>query len=522
MTLTKAHNRMIQGSLTSVIDFGADSTGATDSSSAIQSAATSLSSSGGTIVFPTGSYAVSSSITLPDNVSVIGTAGGSTITCASMSGGAFAAITAGANSIIEKMRFTGVDEDVAGACAVRVNKKDGVIISDNIITGFGDPIYVTDADDFIVRNNKITNFHRWGIQFAKATNGLISNNIVKNSTIYDGIKGNGNIYGDATFYTSSNIIVSENICTGNNRDGIDMASDLSTITISNNTCTGNTLSGIEIKLLAGGASASNINITNNNINQNGASGIRIDDLLSSKVNGNIIDNSAGDGILSSYCKDCDIMDNIVRTSTDNGIRVLGQSGNIAEYINILGNKCINNGAGSDNGIQIDIYSYYITVKENYCYQNASTLTNSGIKINGSAANTSYVTIEDNYCPNTLTVSGVGISVGSHSGDNIVIGTNNMSINGAVIFTDGDTTPAISGCNSIYQTANTGATSITTFDLGAYEMKPFTIIFNDANTTVVSSSTLRLSGGTNKTFSQYSTLTLVRRNNVFYETARQET
>lgn len=521
MSLTKAHNRMIQGSPTNVLDFGASGDGVTDDTAAIQAAATSL-TSGGTLILPTGSYLVSSAITLPDNVNIIGELAGSIITCASMSGGAFASIVAGANSIIEKLKFSGVDEDVTGASAIRINGKDGVIINDCIITGFGDPIYITDADDFVVKNNKITDFHRWGIQFAKATNGVISNNIVKNSTLYDGIKGNGNIYGDASFYESSNIIISENVCTGHNRDGIDMASDFANITISNNTCTGNTLNGIEIKLITGGSTATRANIVSNIVNSNGSTGIRIDDITSSKISGNIIDNSGADGILATYCKDCDIVDNIVRTSIDNGIRILGESGNLAEYINILGNKCINNGNNSDNGIQVDIFSYYITVKENYCYQNTSSKTNIGIKINGAAANSAYITIEDNYCPNTLTVSGTGISIGTHSGDNIILGSNNVSISGIVSFADGDTSPSIAGCNSTYQTANTGATTITTFDNGAYEMKPFTIVFADANTTLANSASLRLKGGINKTFTQYSTITLLRRNNVFYEIARQET
>ena len=42
MSLTKVHNRMIDGAAVSVIDFGADNTGATDSTSAIQLALDSL------------------------------------------------------------------------------------------------------------------------------------------------------------------------------------------------------------------------------------------------------------------------------------------------------------------------------------------------------------------------------------------------------------------------------------------------------------------------------------------------
>lgn len=521
MALTKAHNRMIAGSPTNVLDFGATGNGTTDDTAAIQAAATSL-SSGGTLIFPTGTYLVSSSITLPDNVSVIGQTGGSTITCASMSGGAFGAIVAGANSIIEKMKFSGVSEDEAGGCAIEINGKDGVWVNDCIITGFGESIIVFDADDFSITSNRLSNCGRWSIIFAKATNGLISNNIIKDAQLYDGIKGNGNIYGDATLYEVSNIIIDSNVISGSNRDGIDVASDSDSITISNNHITSCTLNGIEVKLLSGATAATRYNIIGNKIFTTGTAGIRIDDITDSRVSDNIIDSSSTDGLLCDYSENIDITDNIVRNCNDDGIRIKGLSGNQSKYFNVIGNKCINNGNGADNGIDIGEYTSYIVVRENYCYQNDSSKTNVGIKVTGTASDCIYVNIEDNYCPNSLTVSGIGISLGTHTGDNITIGNNTMSEAHVVVFADGATSPSIAGCNSLYQTSNTSATSITSFDNGSYEMKPFTIFFNDSNTTIVHGSGLKLAGAANKTFSGNSTLTLMRRNNVFYEVARQET
>jgi|TARA_R110000796_G_C14536530_1_gene432465 parallel beta-helix repeat protein len=523
MALTKATYRMSNSAPVSALDFGADNTGSADSSSAIQSAVNSL-SGGGTVVLPTGTYLLSSGVVLGDNVNIAGTAGGSIINCASMSGGAFGAITVGANSIVQDIKFTGIAEDVAGASAIKVTGKDGAIIQNCIITGFGEGLLINNCDDVMVKNNKITGAGRWGIRYAKATNLIISNNVIKNSVTYDGIKGDSTIYGDATLYSSSNVLIDSNISSGNNRDGIDVSSQGDSITVSNNICDSNTLMGMEIKKLSTATSDIKlVNVFGNTCTNNGSHGIRFDDVLSSKASGNIVEGNGDIGIRLTYCKDCDVLDNIVKNNSADGIRLQGESGNICEYINVLGNKCINNGNGSGSAIQIEDYCDYVVVKQNSCYQNSASKTDNGIFVSGTTATTRFITIKDNYAPNSLTIAGQGIVIsGTHSGDNIVIGNNDMSITGVVSFSNADATPNIYGCNKLYQTDNSGSTTITAFDGGSYEMEAFTILFNDSNTTVNSSSSVRLKGGANKTFSQYSTLTLVKRNNVFYEIARQET
>lgn len=73
MALTKAHNRMISGSVASVIDFGADPTGATDSTAAIQAAIDSFGSGQGTVSFPKGTYLVTSTLTIDkDRMNLVG------------------------------------------------------------------------------------------------------------------------------------------------------------------------------------------------------------------------------------------------------------------------------------------------------------------------------------------------------------------------------------------------------------------------------------------------------------------
>lgn len=56
MTLTKAHNRMIAGSVVNVLDYGADSTGTSDATAAINAAYAVAIAGGGELFFPAGTY----------------------------------------------------------------------------------------------------------------------------------------------------------------------------------------------------------------------------------------------------------------------------------------------------------------------------------------------------------------------------------------------------------------------------------------------------------------------------------
>ena len=67
MALTKATNRMTNGAMVNVFDFGAVGDGSTDDTTAIQAAIDSLSSTGGVVYMPAGTYKVTTGITLADN-----------------------------------------------------------------------------------------------------------------------------------------------------------------------------------------------------------------------------------------------------------------------------------------------------------------------------------------------------------------------------------------------------------------------------------------------------------------------
>jgi len=70
MSLTKASYSMIQGAVVNVLDFGADSTGATSASSAIQAAINSITS--GIVFIPKGTYLISSAITTKGGITIQG------------------------------------------------------------------------------------------------------------------------------------------------------------------------------------------------------------------------------------------------------------------------------------------------------------------------------------------------------------------------------------------------------------------------------------------------------------------
>lgn len=72
--------------------------------------------------------------------------------------------------------------------------------------------------------------------------------------------------------------------------------------------------------------------------------------------------------------------------------------------------------------------------------------------------------------------------------------------GVTTFEDADTTPTVASAR-MCRTANTGATSITTFD-GGEDGQEIVIQFNDSNTTIVNGATIKLQGGQNFTAAQY--------------------
>jgi len=97
---------------------------------------------------------------------------------------------------------------------------------------------------------------------------------------------------------------------------------------------------------------------------------------------------------------------------------------------------------------------------------------------------------------------------------------NYNIRDVATMSNGDTSPTVEN-QKVLKTANTGATTITTFDDGTAGQE-IIIIFGDGNTTVDSGADdIILSGGADWTPAQNDTLTLVYDGTNWYETARSD-
>lgn len=71
MSLTKATYSMISGAYINVLDYGADSTGVADSSTAIQNAINAIPGTGGVVYLPSGTYKVATTLTWPISKNLI-------------------------------------------------------------------------------------------------------------------------------------------------------------------------------------------------------------------------------------------------------------------------------------------------------------------------------------------------------------------------------------------------------------------------------------------------------------------
>ena len=96
MALTKVHNRMVAGSFASVIDYGATGDGVTDDTAAIQAAIDAVGATGGGLNFPTGTYKITSGLTVANRMFIQGT--GDNSTCVIEPNGNFTALSLGGAS----------------------------------------------------------------------------------------------------------------------------------------------------------------------------------------------------------------------------------------------------------------------------------------------------------------------------------------------------------------------------------------------------------------------------------------
>jgi parallel beta-helix repeat protein len=150
-------------------------------------------------------------------------------------------------------------------------------ISNNIIINNWDGIYLYSSNNNTISGNTITNNSN-GIDFYSSSNNAISGNIIIN-----------NDYGIRTITYCNNNVISENIISNNNKDGIHFWGPCNNNVISKNIISNNSEDGIYTH-------DSSASISENTIKNNSRYGIFLEYSLSNTLSGNTISNNNCTGI----------------------------------------------------------------------------------------------------------------------------------------------------------------------------------------------------------------------------------
>lgn len=231
MSLTKVSYSMINGAPVNILDYGADPTGLSDSTAAIQAAidyAQSVSNEqgGATVYLPQGKYQISETLTVLHPISLIGDGSTSTslIATAGLTGpciqwGVEGTVPRpGYAVVIEKLGLYGDDTVSSSAHGIQMWASH-TDIKDCIIRGFrGTGIYLLDSWSNVIDHCWLYGNRSMGIHLGKASNIVV----VQNSYILG--SGNHGIYVTA----GNKIVIQGNDIEANQKSGIYIDGDGST------------------------------------------------------------------------------------------------------------------------------------------------------------------------------------------------------------------------------------------------------------------------------------------------------
>lgn len=316
-----------------ILTFGADPTGLTDSSAAIIGAVSAVSSTGGRVIIPKGTYLISSEIVLGNNISLEASAG---------------AVLKKNSTDFNVIRISGNFSSVKGLEIDGYSKAQGSLIlvtgANNVVSDcylhdnglMSDGSYVngshgisldgqsTTCTGNIIRDNRIVTNHDIGISQHTAPDNKILNNDVSGSGL-EGITIDVNSH---RFRVIGNRITGNCVRTGVGGIGMD-GSELGIISDNLITGTQNSLAGIKTQNNTG---TCNFNIISNNIVlDNGGWGIWL---------------FTGTSGSSSWC--C-VVGNVVRGNGSGSIRLESGCDNNQIRASSLNNVAVSN-AGSNNTV----------------------------------------------------------------------------------------------------------------------------------------------------------------------------
>lgn len=356
MFLTKVSYSMISGAPTNVVAFGADATGVSDSTAAIQ-AAIDATSANGAVFFPNGVYKTNAPIVLKDKVSML--ADNAKITYAAPSS-PYVAFFSGDG--VSELQITGFVFDglgvfsstpfanpySAGNSVGFTNSQIGVFIQNsssslkihhNVFTGLGQGLLLTSSTNLQINDNEFVNCGTAGISTESLAYCTFNDNVIR------GVYGNITNSGDTSLANSKYA------------DGIYTKESLG-ITVSNNVIEDVIRIGIVLEGSGTpGTENTGVVIANNTIrNANSCRGTEHNAAIWSEgsktkdalVIGNAcINTGATPGTLASYgilANNCTVLNNYVTGFTFAGIQS-------SIGIEISGNKVTKNNIGilfSDN------------------------------------------------------------------------------------------------------------------------------------------------------------------------------
>jgi len=237
----------------SVLDFGADSTGTNDSTTAIQSAASSL-TNGGSLYFPKGTYKVSSVVNFTDKTTVYGDGIGATIIqgTAGNTGGIFNCSDSSGTAIdrtsfhLYGMSIDGANTldttsttlisgsfaqwvNAGGKFCISVGNTDEVLIENVRLTNSGYGIITSDCNNVILQNFEVSGMQWDGVSTYRIQQNLTVQNFNVQNTGRNGLGlflGQGNV-------TAQNFYIYNCWCEGIEVEQYDAATTLKQVSILN-------------------------------------------------------------------------------------------------------------------------------------------------------------------------------------------------------------------------------------------------------------------------------------------------
>lgn len=319
MALTKATYSMIQGAVANILDYGADSTGVSDSYAAIQAAVNAANA----VFIPSGTFLISQEIRLNTNSFLFG---------------------AGKSSVIKKTTEL-IPYCVSASNKQNVAIKDLSLDGNRVITTYSNSIqclYITSCDKVTVENVYAYNSRNDGLVFEFSSNVLVSSCYAFNNNkvgIYfsgcDEINcvGNTSRANGGTSVTGSGIVVAAtwnasvvgNTCVENVESEITISRGSRFVTVTGNTLggtfnsaapngiwvfaeqLGGVLHGFNYGLGTTYWGASDCSITGNTVFSRGNFSL----FNSSTITGNFFSRSVNHGLYFEGCGDNCVSDNII-------------------------------------------------------------------------------------------------------------------------------------------------------------------------------------------------------------------